>query len=157
MEYLSRFDYDIQYIKGQLNKVADALLRYYESDTWFDAHPLNKYVNADVWLDWEMDHLSPEQVDDIQSRKVEMHTTWVESTLTTQCSKQLLDKKEARDLEAAKIASGMKEAIPVPTQELSVLMVPQTEDAEEPVQKSQVPEVEEDLMVYKSCLYTEPT
>src|ERR1700722_1735471 len=32
MEYLSRFDYDIQYIKGTSNKVADSLSRYYQSD-----------------------------------------------------------------------------------------------------------------------------
>ena len=32
MEYLSRFDFDIRYIKGITNKVADSLSCYYESD-----------------------------------------------------------------------------------------------------------------------------
>jgi hypothetical protein len=30
MEYLVRFDFDIRYVKGELNKVADTLSWYYE-------------------------------------------------------------------------------------------------------------------------------
>ena len=44
MEYLSRFDYDIQYIKGTSNKVADSLSRYYQSDMDEDNHPSYDYV-----------------------------------------------------------------------------------------------------------------
>ena len=47
MEYLSRFDFDIQYMKGSSNKVADSLLRYYQSDTEDDTHPTYDFVNAD--------------------------------------------------------------------------------------------------------------
>ena len=32
MDYMSKFDFDITYVKGELNKVADCLSRYYESD-----------------------------------------------------------------------------------------------------------------------------
>ena len=46
MEYLVCFDYNIQYMKGQLNKVADALSWYYKSDTWYDVYPPDKYVNV---------------------------------------------------------------------------------------------------------------
>ena len=33
LEYLARFDFDIRYVKGSSNKVADALLRYHEFDS----------------------------------------------------------------------------------------------------------------------------
>ena len=46
MEYLARFNFDITYIKGVSNKVADVLSRYYESDTPEDVHDISVYVNA---------------------------------------------------------------------------------------------------------------
>src|ERR1700724_470036 len=51
MEYLSRFDFDIQYVKGVSNNVADSLSQYYQSDTWEDVHLSYDYVNADSQLD----------------------------------------------------------------------------------------------------------
>src|SRR6202040_3536003 len=48
IEYLSQFDYDIQYIKGTSNKVADSLSRYYQSDTDEDNHLLYDYVTVDA-------------------------------------------------------------------------------------------------------------
>ena len=53
MEYLSWFDFDIQYMKGTSNKVADSLSQYYQSDTGDDVHPLYDFVNADVQLNPE--------------------------------------------------------------------------------------------------------
>ena len=44
MDYMSRFTFDIMYIKGELNKVADCLSRYYESDTIQDVHMYDEYV-----------------------------------------------------------------------------------------------------------------
>jgi hypothetical protein len=38
MEYLSRFNFYIQYVKGSSNKVADSLSRYYQSDTEDDEY-----------------------------------------------------------------------------------------------------------------------
>jgi len=55
MEYLSRFDFDIRYIQGKLNKVADCLLRYYESNTWYNVYDILEYVNANVRLDPTLD------------------------------------------------------------------------------------------------------
>ena len=57
MEYLSWFDFNIRYVKGETNKVADALSRYHESDTWADAIPPEDFVNADICLDSEFDDL----------------------------------------------------------------------------------------------------
>ena len=57
MEYLSRFDYYIQYIKGTSNKVADSLSRYYQSDTDENNHPLYDYVTVDALLDLEGEDL----------------------------------------------------------------------------------------------------
>ena len=50
MEYLSQFDYDIQYIKGTSNKVADSLSRYYQSDMDENNHSSCDYVTVDTQL-----------------------------------------------------------------------------------------------------------
>ena len=47
IDYLARFDFDIRYI-GTLNKVADALSRYYEHDYWTNVPELHDYVNTNV-------------------------------------------------------------------------------------------------------------
>ena len=57
MEYLSRFDYNIQYIEGTSNKVADSLSRYYQSDMVEDNHPSYDYVTVDAQLDPEGEDL----------------------------------------------------------------------------------------------------
>ncbi|KAF8227296.1 hypothetical protein L208DRAFT_1213865, partial [Tricholoma matsutake] len=48
MEYLSCFDFDIRYVKGKLNKVADALSCYYQFDSWDDAPLVQHYVFTDI-------------------------------------------------------------------------------------------------------------
>ena len=50
---MSRFDFDITYIKGEFNKVADCLSRYFESDTSADEHDFHDYVQADRRVDPE--------------------------------------------------------------------------------------------------------
>ena len=67
MEYLSRFNCDIRYIKGTRNKVADSLSRYYQSDTGDDIHPLYYYVNADIQLDPSGEDLPWNQVVEIRA------------------------------------------------------------------------------------------
>jgi hypothetical protein len=57
MEFLARFDYDITYVKGETNLVADALSRYYENDQWDESHDEAQYVNADARLDPEGEDL----------------------------------------------------------------------------------------------------
>jgi hypothetical protein len=48
MEFLARFDYNITYVKGETNLVADALSRYYEHDEWDESTDAAQYVNADA-------------------------------------------------------------------------------------------------------------
>lgn len=57
MEFMSRFDYDIQYVKGETNLVADCLSRYFSNDTADETHDKRYYVNADVRLDPEGEDL----------------------------------------------------------------------------------------------------
>ena len=45
------FDYDITYVKGETNLVADVLSRYYENDKWDESSDRSLYVNADIQLD----------------------------------------------------------------------------------------------------------
>jgi hypothetical protein len=56
-EYLSRFSYEITYLKGDKNKVADSLSRYFSSDEPGEEHGLPSYVNADSRLDPDVDDL----------------------------------------------------------------------------------------------------
>ena len=45
---MSQFDFDIMYIKGEYNKVADCLSRYYENDTSADVHEYYDYIQANL-------------------------------------------------------------------------------------------------------------
>ncbi|KAF8227593.1 hypothetical protein L208DRAFT_1145175, partial [Tricholoma matsutake] len=85
-DYLSQFDFDIMYIKGELNKVADCLSWYYESDTVGDVHQPYKYIQADTRIDPTGEDL-PKQ----RTRNYEP---------STHCSKQLQEQQETRDMEA---------------------------------------------------------
>jgi RNase H-like domain found in reverse transcriptase len=51
MEFLACFDFDITYVKGETNLVADVLSRYYKNNHWDESHNASHYVNADAWLD----------------------------------------------------------------------------------------------------------
>ena len=57
MDYLAWFDFDIQYVKGLLNKVVDGLSQYFEHDYWIEVPELQDYMNTDICLDPEHDDL----------------------------------------------------------------------------------------------------
>jgi len=71
IDYLARFDFNIRYIKGTLNKVADVLSRYYEHDCWTSMPELHDHVNANIRLDPEHDDLPREQVLKIEEQVIE--------------------------------------------------------------------------------------
>ena len=50
-EYLSRFDFEVVYVKGQYNIVADCLSRYYSTDVPGERHVDHQYVSANLRLD----------------------------------------------------------------------------------------------------------
>ena len=56
-EYLSRFNFEVVYVKGQYNIVADCLSRYYSSDLPGEKHADHRYVSADLRLDPEGEDL----------------------------------------------------------------------------------------------------
>jgi len=74
MDYMSKFDFDITYIKGEFNKVADCLSRYYESDTNADIHEFHEYVQADRRIDPEGEDLPNARRQEIKERVIEIHS-----------------------------------------------------------------------------------
>jgi len=66
-----RFNYDIRYIKGTLNKVVHTLSRYYEHNYWTNVPELHDYVNTNVRLDLEYDDLPRERVLKIEGQVIE--------------------------------------------------------------------------------------
>src|SRR5277367_5873693 len=66
IEYMFRFSFDITYVKGEFNKVADCLSRYYEDDISSDQYPVHEYVQADLLMDPAGDDLPQGRVQEFQ-------------------------------------------------------------------------------------------
>ena len=58
----TKFNFDITYVKGELNKVADCLSYYYESDMSKDVYHVYDYVCMDICIDPEGDDLPSQWV-----------------------------------------------------------------------------------------------
>jgi hypothetical protein len=110
MDYMSRFDFDITYVKGEYNKVADCLSRYYESDNHSDVHELHEFVNVDRKLDPGGDDLPSRRLMEIKERTVEIAAM---RNLEMQLRKKMKEREEQRDVEAKELLP----TIPVPNTE----------------------------------------
>jgi hypothetical protein len=97
---MARFDFDITYIKGEYNKVADCLSRYHENDTSEDVVEFHDYVQVDRQLDPEGEDLPQQRVMEVKERVVEIRAM---KDVGTKHNKRLLDVVEQRDAEAEEL------------------------------------------------------
>jgi len=95
-EYLSRFDYRIEYVKGESNKVADSLSRYYMSDSPDEEHDISEYVNADSRLDPEGDDLPKSRIEELVSMRATVRPRKTKSI-------EAKNRVEPRNLEAEEL------------------------------------------------------
>jgi hypothetical protein len=97
MDYMSRFNFDIMYVKGELNKVADCLSRYYESDTSADVYDPHEYVRADARIDPEGDDLLGPRLHELTEQVIELRAIRAGERRQSQ---RIQECTEERDLEA---------------------------------------------------------
>lgn len=126
MEYLSRFDFDITYVKGVTNKVADALSRYHEFDTPSDIFEAHHYVSADVHIDPACEDLPPHRRAEVEraigeelSRRAEQVRAMKDRDVHAQALAEPRN-VEAAEMEAAKNPSTSPVLPPPPSQNPTV-------------------------------------
>lgn len=95
MEFFSRFTYDIQYIDGDLNVVADAFSRYYMSEAVETLAKPHDYVNVDLRLDPGGEDLPMERWVEIRAIRTSnrkpvprVERNDVENLMTTEAARQ---------------------------------------------------------------------
>ena len=108
MDYMSRFDFDITYIKGEYNKIADCLSRYYESDTNADVHETHEYVQVDRRIDPEGEDLPQERTQEIMERVIEIRAM---QALEVRRSNRLREAKEQREIEAEELQQDVQQDV----------------------------------------------
>jgi hypothetical protein len=69
MEFLVCFNFDITYVKCEMNLVADALSRYFENNHWDEAHDASHYINADAQLDSDGENLPWHRFEESQAMR----------------------------------------------------------------------------------------
>ena len=104
MDYMLKFDFDITYVKGELNKVADCLSRYYESDRKDENHEEFEYVRADAQIDPNGEDLPIQRHKEITERVIEICTM---RDMENHRSQRLIECQEQHNIEVAE----MKEAL----------------------------------------------
>ena len=97
MDYMSRFKFDITYIKGDLNKVTDCLSHYYENDTVQDVHLYNEYVHEDTHIDPAGEDLPTQRCKELMDHVNEMRAIHEHEHQHSKCLHKC---KEQHDIEA---------------------------------------------------------
>ncbi|KAG6893378.1 hypothetical protein C0993_001296, partial [Termitomyces sp. T159_Od127] len=110
---MSRYQFDITYVKGELNKVADCLSQYFKSDTCDDVHNVHDFVQVDKHIDPDGEDLPLHRFQEIAERHVEIRAMQAH---VLRRSKRLQEQLEARDLEAQGLA-GAGPAVTWPIEE----------------------------------------
>ncbi|KAG6882137.1 hypothetical protein C0992_012643, partial [Termitomyces sp. T32_za158] len=106
-----RYQFDITYVKGELNKVADCLSQYFESDTRDDVHEAHDFVQADKRIDPEGKDLPLHWFQEIAEQQVEIQAMQARELRR---SKRLKENVEARNLKARGLADARAaEAVPI--------------------------------------------
>ncbi|KAL7277449.1 hypothetical protein ACG7TL_009311 [Trametes sanguinea] len=113
-EFLARFQYDITYVPGKLNKVADCLSCYYENDTVNDHAEEWEYVNADVRLDPDGDTLPFSRAIELKAGRVLQKSSWLmaKQAAAEQPKTSLPQVVEPRVLEAEQLAQHQPPSMP---------------------------------------------
>ncbi|PPQ83631.1 hypothetical protein CVT24_005417 [Panaeolus cyanescens] len=94
---MARFIFDITYVKGEYNKIADCLSRYFESDDGDEVHAAHEYVQIDAIIDPEGEDLPKERTLEIQSHIIEIRAM---HEVQKRRSARLREVQEERALEA---------------------------------------------------------
>ena len=117
--FMARFDYNIEYVKGQLNKVADFLSRLYDSRNGPVHLPFDDYVTADVQIDRAGDDLTAE-------RRLEYKAMvrWEKpEAIPMMAVRKVSDRVEPRDAEAKQLERPKRQTRKAPSR-VPELVVP---------------------------------
>jgi hypothetical protein len=101
MDYMSHFDFDITYVKGELNKIADCLSHYFKSDATNETHEVHEYVRADAQIDPLGEDLPTPHFHEMKEHVIEIHAL---RDMEIRQSCRLIEQQEAWDLEAQVMA-----------------------------------------------------
>ncbi|KAJ3480531.1 hypothetical protein NLI96_g8282 [Meripilus lineatus] len=103
MEFLSRFNHEVVYVQGHLNKVADCLSRYYMSDREGETHPRHVYVNADARLDPEGEDLPMDRILELRAMQTRSRTRKIPQEEASKNNREPKESIPPRDVEAREL------------------------------------------------------
>lgn len=99
MEFMSRFNYTIHYVKGESNKVADCLSRYYANDSIGEVHPYDDYVSVDCKLDPDGEDLPQDRLAELRSLRVGPAASDVARPRRTLVTREALEQRRQESAE----------------------------------------------------------